>query len=190
MGAAVAVRRTEAPPGHAVAPRGSRRSRDVVFAVSVALVAAGLFDAVVLRGTSGPICRVAWGIGIPLAVAAVVRCTRPMRRAGRAALGLTIGTAAVIAGAGVTIPPAGKAGPTVHGAVETLAVIGGVVLLVQAAVTALGGIRRRWLRLVAIPVGLVAVYYVIGPLTLAVYVTPPPHAVLADRTPADAGIAF
>ena len=189
MGADLATRPvpTEVVPGPARAPR---RTGDLVFAVSVALVAVGLFEAIVLRGGGGLLANAAWALAVPLGAAGIVWWYRGRKRAARSSVSLTIGAATLVVAAGMTGPRVMKGGVSLAGVVGLAAAAGGIALLTLGTVTALGGIRRRWLRLVAIPVGLLALYYVITPLTLAVYVTHPAHAVLGERTPADSGVAY
>jgi pimeloyl-ACP methyl ester carboxylesterase len=161
----------------------------MVFAVCAGIVFANVFVATVLRGGAGVLVRIGWAVLIPVAAVAAVRAYRRGGRATRAMLALGIGAAAVVAGAGLTLPRIMKSGLTPWHVGGMAALAAGLVLLVLGAAIAIGGLRRWW-KLAAIPVALLALYYVIAPLALALYVTHPPRPAL-DMWPAtDRGFAI
>lgn len=104
----------------------------------------------------------------------------------RGVVALLVGTAAVVAGIGLTLIRVIKFGVSWADVPGLLLLVAGIGFLILAAVWFLGPIRR-WRRLVAIPVGLLWIYYLILPLTVAVYATHVPPSALGTRTPADLG---
>jgi len=71
-----------------------------------------------------------------------------------------------------------------------LATVGGLTLMAIGIVHLLSCIRTRWGRMVAIPLGLVALAYVLAPIGLGVLVTNRARPVLGPRTPSDVGLSY
>jgi pimeloyl-ACP methyl ester carboxylesterase len=99
------------------------------------------------------------------------------------------GTVAVVAGVGLTLIRVIKLGLSWGDVPGLILLAAGVALLVLAAVWFLGPIRR-WRKLVGLPVGILWVYYVILPLTVAVYTTHVPPTAVGSRTPGDLGLPY
>lgn len=122
---------------------------------------------------AGTILAVAWG--------------RSTSRALRGLLELVVGAIGLLGGGVATLPRLGDlaAGQTVTGA---LATFGGLLLMGIGAVHLLASIRTRWRRILAVPVGLLALAYVLAPIGVGVLVTNRARPILGSRTPADVGL--
>jgi uncharacterized protein len=121
-----------------------------------------------------------------LLVLALFRHGRPARRG---LLALVAGSAATIAGLGADaarIWKQGAAGVDLTGVASLLA---GLVLLATGTVVLVRA-ARGWRRLLAVPVALLGIGYVFVPLTIAMYATHSPRALLGGRTPADEGLPY
>src|ERR671910_817886 len=104
----------------------------------------------------------------------------------RALAAVTFGTAGVAVGIGTAGIRIVKLGPSWGDVPGLIGVTTGVVLLVWGTVSLVRRARPRR-RLIAIPVGLLWLYYVMLPLTVAVYATHPAPTQVGSRTPADLG---
>jgi len=104
----------------------------------------------------------------------------------RESAALLAGTAATVAGIGLTLIRVLKLGSTRGDVPGLILLAAGIALLVVGTVWLFRGVRR-WRRLLAIPAALLWIYYVILPLTVAVYVTHPPPTEVGSRTPGDLG---
>ena len=113
------------------------------------------------------------------------------RRAGRAARGgtaLVLGIVGTVAGAGVAGAQA-KAGLGTAAAAAGIVLVTGLVLLIWGAVMLVRAVPGWW-RLLAIPVALALLWFVVFPLTVAVFATNRPPGVLGSATPASYGLAY
>lgn len=104
----------------------------------------------------------------------------------KASAALLAGTAATVAGIGLTLIRVFKLGPTWGDVPGLILLAAGIALLVVGTVWLLRSVRG-WRRLLAIPVALLWIYYVMLPLTVAVYVTHPPPTLVGSRTPENSG---
>jgi pimeloyl-ACP methyl ester carboxylesterase len=104
-------------------------------------------------------------------------------------LALVVGTAATAAGVAITAVRMVKLGIAGWDFTGVASLGAGVTLLALGAVVLLSG-ARRWHRLVALPAALLVFYYLLAPLTLAVYVTHVPPTSHTGRTPADVGLPY
>lgn len=104
-------------------------------------------------------------------------------------LAVVLGIVGVSLGLGIGARHLQVAGMSLTAAMGLLALIVGLVATVAGAVVLLRGVRgwRRWL---ALPVGLLLLWFVAVPLTTAVMVTNVPATRLRAQTPTDRGIAF
>jgi fermentation-respiration switch protein FrsA (DUF1100 family) len=114
---------------------------------------------------------------------------RRLGDAGRGVLELAVGSLAVAVTIGMRAYAVGKTGLAPVDAVALPASIAGLVLLVRGSMLVLRPVRR-WRRLLAIPVALAIVYFLIWPVALGLMVTHVPQIALGPRTPADLGLAF
>jgi hypothetical protein len=115
--------------------------------------------------------------------------TRRSGRAGRGAVALVTGIAGTVAGAGVAGAHLAKAGPDMAAVLAVAVLVAGLVLLgwgVALLVRAVPG----WWRLLAIPVAVAILWFVLFPLTVAVNVTNRPPGPLGSATPAGYGLAY
>jgi uncharacterized protein len=113
------------------------------------------------------------------------------RRAGRAARGgiaLVLGTVGTAVGAGLAIGQA-KAGLGAVVAVAGIVLVTGLVLLIWGAAMLVRAMPGWW-RLLAIPVALALLWFVVFPLTVAVGATNRPPGALGSATPASYGLAY
>jgi pimeloyl-ACP methyl ester carboxylesterase len=160
-----------------------------MFTAAVGLVALNLFAGFALSGSDrSGLVRLGGSI---LAVAGTGAALATFRRSGRlfqGLLALIIGGAATVTGIAITAVKIWKLGVAEYTAVASLAA--GVVLLALGSAMIVSEIPRWRRRLIAIPVGLLACYYVLAPLTIAIYYTHLPPTSLSGRTPADLGFAY
>jgi fermentation-respiration switch protein FrsA (DUF1100 family) len=153
----------------------------------------GLFAASIVANemaTEGPaVERVVGGCAAALIAVALSLTYRRISTRPRAILAIAVGslaTAVVIGMRAYAVPKVGLA-PVDLVALPTLAV--GLVLLAQASIELLRPVRRWW-RLLAIPVGIVIVYYLIWPVAIGLMLTHVPRTAVGDRTPGDLGLAY
>jgi uncharacterized protein len=125
------------------------------------------------------------GAGVLLAVALF----RHSGRARRGLLALLAGSAATIAGLGTTAARIWKMGPAGIDVTGLVSLLVGLTLLALGAATVIRA-ARGWRRLLALPVAALSLLYVFAPLTLAVYLTNVPRAMLGGRSPADEGLPY
>jgi uncharacterized protein len=161
----------------------------VVFAVGASIVALNL---VLWLSGEGPgrsgLSRIA---GPAVAVTTVVVAVRTSRRAGRVSglfallLGALVASVAV-GDAGLHLAKGGLSETSLTGLASIAA---GLTLLGLGAVLLLSGVRG-WRRLLAVPAAGLLYFYVMSPLTVAVYVTHVPPTPVSGRTPADLGLSY
>jgi fermentation-respiration switch protein FrsA (DUF1100 family) len=115
----------------------------------------------------------------------------PTRRGsvGRGVLAIAVGSIVVAAAIGTRAYAIPKTGLS---AVDLLAIplfLGGLALLVLGTRLVLRPVRGWW-RLLAIPAGVLVIYYVIWPVAIGLMWTHAPTIELGSRTPADLGHAY
>ena len=144
----------------------------------------------VLAGLDGsPVWQVARVLVI-LAVTAAGRLVHPPGRAGRpGTTALLLGIAGTVAGAGVGSAHLAKAGLDAAAVLAAIVLVTGLVLLIWGAVALVRAIPGWW-RLLAIPVALVLLQFVLMPLTFAVHATNRPPGPLGTGTPAQYGLTY
>jgi dienelactone hydrolase len=148
------------------------------------VVVQGIALAVVV-GSDGPGLWPAVRALVVICVAAAVLWARRSsvhRRANSAVLAL--GLVGLIAGVGIGVPHAVKAGASAQSVSGIAALATGLALVGIATVVHVRGVRR-WRKLLAVPIGVGVAVLVVAPLALAVAVTNVPPLDLGDDTPAD-----
>jgi pimeloyl-ACP methyl ester carboxylesterase len=114
------------------------------------------------------------------------------RRAGRAGRGVTalaLGIAGTAAGTGAASAHLAKAGLDAAAGAAAIVLVTGVVLLAWGATELVRAIPGWW-RLLAVPLALALLEFVLLPLTMAVYATNLPPGPLASATPASYGLTY
>jgi dienelactone hydrolase len=99
------------------------------------------------------------------------------------------GILATVAGAGVAIAHLAAAGLDAPAVVSLAVLVTGVILLV-AGVTSLVRATPGWWRLLAPPVAVASMWFVVFPLTMAVFATHRPPGPPGSATPAQFGLAY
>jgi len=115
--------------------------------------------------------------------------TRRARRAGQATTALLFGIAGTAAGAGVGSAHLAKAGLDAAAVLAAVVLVSGVVLLIWGAAM-LVRVTPGWWRLLAVPIALVLLWFVLLPLTVAVNATNRPPGPLGLATPGRYGLAY
>ena len=154
------------------------------------LVAAEGTALAVLAGLDGlPVWRMV-RVLVVIAVAVVgVWVTRRAGRPGRGAAALVAGIVGTVAGAGVASAHLAKAGLDAAAVVAAVVLVTGVVLLVWGAVALVRAVPGWW-RLLAVPAAIALLWFVLFPLTVAVYATNLPPGPLGSATPATYGLSY
>jgi uncharacterized protein len=171
-------------------PSGERgRARQRPSVVLPAVIAAQGAALAVLAGVDGsPVWRVVRVLVVIAISGLAVWFTRGARRAARGGTALVLGIVGTVVGAGVASAQA-TAG------LGTVAVVAGIVLVTGLALLGWGAamlVRAvpGWWRLLAIPAALALLWFVVFPLTVAVFATSRPPGVLGSATPASYGLAY
>ena len=170
-------------------PRGARglaRPRSpVVLPAVIAVEGAAL---AVLAGVDGsPV----WRVVRVLVVIAITGLAVWFTAAGRAARGgtaLVLGIVGTVAGAGVASAQL-KAGLGPAAVVAGIVLVTGLVLLIGGAAVLVRAMPGWW-RLLAIPAALALLWFVVFPVTVAVFATNRPPGSLGPATPATYGLAY
>jgi hypothetical protein len=115
--------------------------------------------------------------------------TRRARRVGQGATALALGIAGTAAGAGAASAHLAKAGLDAAAAAAVVVLVTGVVLLTWGAVTLIRAIPGWW-RLLAVPMAVAVLWFVLLPLTVAVNATNRPPGPLGPATPARYGLGY
>jgi len=172
-------------------PRGENAaSRPPAPVALPAVVAAGGVALAVLAGLDGsPVWQVARVLVILAVTAGAVWLTRRAGRVGRGTTALLLGIAGTVTGAGVTSAHLAKAGLDAAAMLAAIVLVTGLVLLIWGAVALVRAIPGWW-RLLAVPVALALLQFVLLPLTVAVNATNRPPGPLAAGTPARYGLAY
>ena len=105
-------------------------------------------------------------------------------RAGRGGAALVLGIAGTAAGAGVASAHLAKAGLDAAAVVAAVVLVTGVILLAWGA-AALVRATPGWWRLLAMPMAMAVLWFVLLPLTVAVNATSRPPGPLGPATPDD-----
>ena len=164
------------------AVRGATATDRIIVTEGVALA--------VLVGFDGPGPWPAMRALVVICVAAAVLWARrsPVRRRANSAV-LALGLVGLIAGVGIGVPHAVKAGVSAQSVSGIAALAAGLALVGIATVVQVRGVRG-WRKLLAAPIGVGVAVLVVAPLALAVAVTNVPSLDLGDETPADHGMAI
>jgi uncharacterized protein len=158
-------------------------------ALPAVMAAEGIAFAV-LAGLDGSAVWQAARVLVILAVTALaVWFTRRAGRAGQGTAALLLGIAGTVAGAGVGSAHLAKAGLDVAAVLAAIVLVTGLVLLIWGA-AALVRAMPGWWRLLAIPVALALLQFVLMPLTFAVHATNRPPEPLGTGTPAQHGLTY
>ena len=154
------------------------------------LVAAEGAALAVLAGLDGsPVWRVTRVLVVVAVTAVGVWVTHRAGRAGRGATALVAGVTGTVTGAGIASAQLAKAGLDAAAAVAAVVLVTGLVLLVWGAAALVRAVPGWW-RLLAVPVAIALLWFVLFPLTVAVYATNLPPGPLGSATPATYGLAY
>lgn len=179
----------EGLPAAAQRERERRRLAPDATFITASTLFAGLVVANEI-GTDGDVLeRLALGVVVVGAAAGGVLAFRSSGRRLRGVLALAVGSLTLAAAIGSRAYMIAKAGLSPIDAIALPASVAGVLLIGQGATLLLRPVRR-WRRLVAIPIGLLVLYYVVAPVTLALIYTSTPATSVGSRTPADLGLAY
>jgi dienelactone hydrolase len=164
------------------AVRGATATDRIIVAEGIALA--------VLVGSDGPGPWPAMRALVVVVLAATALWARrsPVHRRANAAV-LALGLVGVIAGVGIGVPHAVKAGASAQSVSGIAALATGLALIGITTVVHVRGVRR-WRKLLVAPIGVGVAMLVVAPLALAVGVTNVPPLDLGDDTPADHGMAY
>ena len=171
-------------------PRGERglaRPRSpVVLPAVIAVEGAAL---AVLAGVDGsPVWRVVRVLVVIAITGLAVWFTRRAGRTARGGTALVLGIVGTAAGAGVASAHL-KAGLGTDAVVAGIVLVTGLVLLIWGAAVLVRAMTGWW-RLLAIPSALALLWFVLFPLTAAVFATNRPPGALGSATPATYGLAY
>jgi uncharacterized protein len=173
------------PPRDERAP--SRRRSPVVLLSAMAVGGAAF---AVLAGLDGsPGWRVARVLAVVAVTALAVWFTRRSGRIGQGTTALPLGIAGTVAGAGIASANLAKAGLDAAAVLAAIVLVTGLALSIWGAVALVRAIPGWW-RLLAVPVALALLQFVLLPLTVAVSATNRPPGPLAAGTPARYGMAY
>ena len=154
------------------------------------VVAAGGVAFAVLTGLDGsPAWRVTRVLAVVAVTAVAVWFTRWTGRTGQGATALLLGIAGTAAGAGIASAHLAKAGLDVAAVLAAVVLATGLFLLGWGTVALVRTIPGWW-RLLAVPVALALLEFVLLPLTVAVHATNRPPGPLGAATPASYGLAY
>jgi dienelactone hydrolase len=143
-----------------------------------------------LAGLDGsPVWRVARVAVVVTVTVLAVWFTRRAGRVGQGTAALLLGIAGTVTGAGVASGHQAKAGLDAAAVLAAIVLVTGLFLLGWGAVALVRAVPGWW-RLLAVPTVLVLVWFVLFPLTTAVYATNLPPGQLGAATPASYGLAY
>ena len=143
-----------------------------------------------LAGLDGSVTWQAARVLLVVVVTAwAVWLTRRARRVGQGATALALGIAGTAAGAGAASAHLAKAGPDAAAAAAVVVLVTGVVLLAWGAATLIRA-TPGWWRLLAVPMAMAVLWFVLLPLTVAVNATNRPPGPLGPVTPARYGLGY
>jgi alpha-beta hydrolase superfamily lysophospholipase len=140
-----------------------------------------------LAGSAGwQVARVVTVIAVTIVAAWF---TRGADQASRGAVALVAGIAGTVAGAGVAGAHLAKAGPDVAAVVAVVVLVTGLILLGWRAALLIRAVPGWW-RLAVPPAAVAVLWFVLFPLTVAVYAVNVPPGPLGSATPAGYGLAY
>jgi uncharacterized protein len=155
-----------------------------------ALIAADGVALAVLLGLAG---SAGWQVARVVTVIALTAVAawfgRRAGRAGRGAVALVAGIGGTVTGAGVASAYLAKAGLDAAAVLAVVVLVAGLVLLGWGA-TSLVPALSGWWRLLAVPTAVALLWFVLFPLTVAVYAVNLPPGPLGSATPAAYGLAY
>jgi uncharacterized protein len=114
---------------------------------------------------------------------------RPSRVVAKASIAIAVALIAIATVVGMRAYAIAKAGFAPVDAVAVPILVASLVLLVAATVRLLRSVPR-WKRLLAIPIGLLVLYYLVLPVAVGLMLTHVPPIPLGSRTPADLGLEY
>src|SRR5512146_1022962 len=159
---------------------------------SAVLPAVIVAQGAVLAALAGADGSPAWQAARILVVIAVtglgVWFTRQPSRAARGGTALALGIVGTVAGAGVAAAQL-RAGFGWAAIAAVIVLVTGLILLIWGAVMLVRAVPGWW-RLLAIPAALALLWFVLFPLTVAVFATNRPPGELGTATPASYGLAY
>jgi uncharacterized protein len=153
------------------------------------MAAEGVAIAMLLGLGGSPVWRVARVLVVIAVTALAVWFTRWAGRTGRGAAAFLFGIAGTAAGAGVASGHLAKAGLDAAALLAVIVLATGMVLLGWGAATPVRAMPGWW-RLLAVPGVMVLLWFVLWPLTIAVYATNLPPGPSGAATPATYGLAY
>ena len=172
-------------PRHGQTPSRSRSAVVLLPAITIGGVAFA-----VLAGLDGsPAWRVARVLAVVALTTLAVWVTRRAGRVGQGTAALLLGIAGTTAGAGIASAHLAKAGLDAAAVLAAIVLVTGLFLLGWGAVALIRAIPGWW-RLLAVPVALALLEFVLLPLTVAVNATNRPPGPLGAATPASYGLAY
>jgi len=169
---------------------GQVRSRPRSPVVLPSVIAAGGVAFAVLTGLDGsPGWRVARVLAVAAVTALAVWLTRRTGRVGQGTTALLLEIAGIATGAGIASAHLAKAGLDAAAVLAAIVLVTGLFQLGWGAVALVRAIPGWW-RLLAVPVALALLEFVLLPLTVAVNATNRPPGPLGAGTPARYGFAY
>ena len=157
-------------------------------ALQAVIVAQGAVMAVLAGADGSP----AWQAARVLVVIAVTGLalwfTRLDSQAARGGTALALGIVGTVAGGGVAAAQL-RTGLGAAAVAAVIVLVTGLILLIWGAAVLVRAVPGWW-RLLAIPAGLALVWFVLFPLTVAVFATNRPPGDLGTATPASYGLAY
>jgi uncharacterized protein len=163
-------------------------SRPRSLVVLSAVMAADAVAFAILLGLGGsPGWRVVRVLVAMAVTALAVWFTRRAGRTGQGATALLVGVLGTAAGAGVASGHLAKAGMDTAAVLAAILLVTGLFLLGWGAATLVRAMPAWW-RLLAVPAAMALLWFVLVPLTVAVYATNLPPGPLGSATPAAYGL--
>ena len=157
--------------------------------LSILIVAEGVAFAVLLGLDGSAVWQAARVLVTLMVTALAVWFTGRAGRTGQGATALALGIVGTAAGTGVASGHLGKAGLDTATALAAIVLVTGLLLLIWGAVVLIRA-APGWSRLLAIPVALALLWFVLFPLTVAVFATNLPPGPLGSVTPATYGLTY
>ena len=117
------------------------------------------------------------------------RQSRSGRRPGVAVLPVLAGVVGTAVGLGIGVRHLQVAGPSLLAVAGLASLVAGLVALIAGGIELVGSLRS-WRKLLAVPVGLLAIWFLLWPLTAALMATNVPPTSLGTETPANRGLAY
>jgi dienelactone hydrolase len=155
----------------------------------IVIAAEGVAFAVLLGLNGSAVWQVARVLVTLTVTALAVWFTGRAGRTGQGTIALALGIAGTAAGAGVATGHLGKTGLDAVAALAAIVLVTGLFLLIWGAVVLVQA-TPGWWRLLAGPVALALLWFVLFPLTVAVYATNLPAGPLGPATPAKYGLSY